>query len=96
MRHARYEIVHQESDNGTLVLRDLGPHDQFATITNRAEQVVADLHRYGVLQGRRLLYYDSAGELTEILHDNDAFAGFGFPKGAMSCQRHSPAQSLTV
>lgn len=73
MNGARYEIV---SDGKMLVLRDVGPWSEHPTVTNDAEQVVEELAaRVG---GRRLLYYDSDGELTEIRHDGAKFIGFGF------------------
>lgn len=62
MRRSNYEIVLQDMER--MVLRDIGPWDHFLTITNDAENVVAELR--GTLRGRRLFYYDSEGELTEI------------------------------
>lgn len=62
MRRSNYEIVFEDEEK--MVLRDIGPWDHFLTITNDAENVVLELR--GVLRGRRLFYYDSEGELTEI------------------------------
>lgn len=65
-------------------MRDLGPWDQYLTVTNAAEQVVADLIKTGVLQpDQRLFCYDSAGQLDEMLVREGKFAGFAFaPEGA--------------
>lgn len=60
-----------------LVIRDIGPWDKHMTITNGAEDVVEQLVAEGKLpEGRRLLYYDSEGELDEILVKDGKFAGF--------------------
>ncbi len=57
-----------------VVLQDLGPWNKYATITNAAEKVVAEmLPQLGL---RRLLYYDSEEELTELLIKDGHFAGF--------------------
>lgn len=72
MRCANYTIV---ADNDKeLVIIDVGPWDQFPTITNSAERVVDELA--GRLGDRKLLYYDSDGNLDELLVNNEAFAGF--------------------
>lgn len=53
-----------------LVVRDLGPWDRFPTITNAAEELVEELHRLGHLSPERhLLYYDSEGQLDELVLD---------------------------
>ncbi|MHC4718175.1 MAG: hypothetical protein ACYS5V_14475 [Planctomycetota bacterium] len=60
-----------------IVLRDVGPHSRFPTITNDAEAVVADLNAAGLLTpGRRVFYYDSAGGLDELVVQNGRFYGF--------------------
>lgn len=75
-RRANYEIVHQ--NEGSLVIRDLGPWDQYMTVTNAAEVVVEELD--SVLNGRRLFYYDSEDEFGEIIVENGRFSGFRFAK----------------
>ena len=51
-----------------VVIRDLGPWHQHYTVTNDAENVVAKLHEAGQLtDARRLLYFDSRGDLDEIV-----------------------------
>jgi hypothetical protein len=47
-----------------LVIRDIGPWDSHPTVTNAAEEVVADLAKR--LGGRRLFYYDSEGQWKEV------------------------------
>jgi len=70
---AHFHIV--EATPYSLCLRDIGPWDRHLTITNDAENVV--LRVAHMLRGRRLFYYDSVGELTELcLTENCRFAGF--------------------
>lgn len=76
MKLPSYEIVRCETDDKTLVLTDVGPWDVFPTITNGAEVLLAHLMATGIVQGRRILYYDSEGELTELLHRDGRFVGF--------------------
>lgn len=74
---ANYEIV--EDVPSRIVLRDLGPWDKYMTITNAAESVIEELaRRPGGIGNRRVFYYDSAGELDELLVKDEAFAGFKY------------------
>jgi hypothetical protein len=61
-------------------LEDIGPWDQYRTITNDAEAVVAYLHQKQILTPeKQIIYTDSDGEWTEIYHDGVGnFEGFGF------------------
>ena len=71
-RHARYSILNV--DGQFVWLNDLGPWSEFSTITNDAEGVVALVaQRY---PNHRIKYYDSEGELTELLVKDGKFAGF--------------------
>ncbi|MEE8241505.1 MAG: hypothetical protein V3R16_09580 [Nitrospirales bacterium] len=75
MNSANFEIV--ERDKYHVVLRDLGPWDERLTITNDAPAVVQDLVSDGTLaKGAWLFYYDSAGDLDEIIVTDGRFAGF--------------------
>lgn len=79
MKHnrANYVIVESESTPTRLVIRDVGPWDQFWTVTNAADEVVRELFAAGKLSdGRSLFYYDSAGELDRIVHDDGRFIAF--------------------
>ena len=70
MNHARFSLVAAETSARVLTIRDLGPHDRHKTITNDAEYLVRVLSHRGVLEaGRRLCYYDTQGELAELVHD---------------------------
>lgn len=74
--NSNYQIVNIEP-NKSITLRDLGPWDQFMSVTNDAEAVVQKLVRSGRLQpGMRLFYYDSEDNLDEILVRDGEFAGF--------------------
>lgn len=57
-----------------IVLRDVGPHDRYKTITNAAEWVVAQL--VNRLKGRRLYYIDTDGNTDELVIHDGKFAGF--------------------
>ncbi len=72
MRRANYKIVGEDED--VILLDDMGPWDQFLSITNAAEQVVAELAPK--LRGRHLIYYDTDGELTELEYKGAEFTGF--------------------
>jgi len=76
MNSANYRII--RTTEAYILLEDLGPWSQHPTITNDAEQVVEAVAVQ--LGNRRLLYYDSEGDLTELKHTNGKFTGFGFVK----------------
>jgi hypothetical protein len=60
--------------HGAFVLvidQDSGP-----SVTNDAENVIEDLSRAGVLDGRRVLYRDTDGRWDELLVRDGAFVGF--------------------
>jgi hypothetical protein len=87
MRHAQFETVTSECTPDVLVIRDVGPWDEFPTVTNDAEYVVRACTGTGALfpkggpgrgaRLRRLWYYDSDGELGELRHDcKGKFLGF--------------------
>jgi hypothetical protein len=61
------------------VIRDDGGGDAMS-VTNNAEAVVLLLQNSGRLDGHlKLYYYDSDGQLDELLHDNrGTFLGFRF------------------
>jgi len=59
--------IEYESAN-IVCLVDLGPWDQYPTLTNAVEVVILELKHLGVLQlGTRLFYRDSEGQPGEIL-----------------------------
>ncbi|MCC7475831.1 MAG: hypothetical protein IT425_10575 [Pirellulales bacterium] len=80
--HAKFEIEWDNTTTDAIVLRDLdGPR----SITNDAEAVVAELYGRGLLGSprligshhRRVLYYDTQGNLDELKHDGRGrFTGF--------------------
>lgn len=57
-----------------MVIRDIGPWDKHLTVTNGAQQVAKELQ--SKLNGRRLFYIDSEGELGELLIKEGKFAGY--------------------
>jgi len=73
-RHARFSIV--RSDANSITIRDEGPWDEVPTVTNDAEDVVRRMIADYGLGSRRLFYYDSDGELTELVVENGAFARY--------------------
>ncbi len=65
---ANIEIVSTTGFDQELVIRDVGPWDQFMTVTNDAEGVVRSLWDSALLvPGRRLFYIDSEGDLDELI-----------------------------
>ncbi|MBE3109350.1 MAG: hypothetical protein IMZ46_02380 [Acidobacteria bacterium] len=74
-RNANYIIVVAGPDR--VVIRDVGPWDRYLSVTNDAENVVRELAGNALLRpGRRLFYYDSDGQLDEILFKDGQFVGF--------------------
>lgn len=72
MRKPRFEILEERKDY--VLIRDIGPWDEYPTVTNGAEEVVADLAP--MLQGRRLEYYDSDGERDQLVVRDGKFVEF--------------------
>jgi hypothetical protein len=66
-----YTVV--STDLKSVTLRDdMG----LVSVTNDAESVVREVFiKYG---NRRILYYDSYGELGELIHNSGVFLDFGF------------------
>lgn len=76
MRSANYKVV-RAIPGEPLLIQDIGPWDQFPTVTNDVEGVVAQLTQLGLLDDdRRLFYYDSEAQLAEIRHKGGQFRGF--------------------
>ncbi len=74
-KHAAYSVV--SSDATQITIRDFGPWDRHLTVTNDAEHVVAEMARVYGLGTRRLFYFDSEGQLDELVHDgNGRFVRF--------------------
>ena len=71
---AKYSILEIAEDY--ILIQDEGPWDQYPTITNSAENVLQQLREE--LKERRLIYLDSEGFESEILHNNGVFKGFSF------------------
>lgn len=72
---ASYVIVTGHSD-GSLRIKDTGGETNLS-VTNDVENVVQDLVSCGLLpKGRRLFYFDTNGDLDEILIRDGRFAGF--------------------
>jgi len=75
IRRSNYLVEQRTPDR--LVIRDIGPWDRYATVTNDAEAVVAALSSGGFLPpGCRLYYYDSDGRLDEIVVEHGRFVRF--------------------
>jgi hypothetical protein len=72
MGKANYRI--EWYSGSAVLLTDLGPWDHYKTITNAAEEVVKEVET--VLPGLRIIYLDSEGDLTELLHDGPTFKGY--------------------
>jgi hypothetical protein len=72
MSAARYIVIEDKPDHVTIL--DVGPWDKYKTVTNAAEEVVAEL--LPMLHGRRLDYIDSEGERAVLKIKDGKFAGF--------------------
>lgn len=92
MSRVNYDIVYVAADR--LVIRDLGPWDKFLSVTNAAEDVVQQLlhrlDRHDRLPGedrwRKLFYYDTEGQLDQMLITPEGKFG-GFKSGAQDRTR---------
>jgi hypothetical protein len=73
---ANYSV--KEVTDKRIVLEDLGPWDKYMTITNAAESVVEEIEQAYGIGNRRLFYYDSDGEFTELLVKDGQFAGYKY------------------
>ena len=74
---AQFEIVAETPE--VLTIRDIGSvgGGHSISITNDAEAVVDSLLQSGRLRpGMRLEYYDSNGDLDEIVFDQNGFVAF--------------------
>jgi hypothetical protein len=72
MRHAQFRVIRETREQ--VVIEDVGPWNEHPTVTNDAEWVVEQLA--DKLHSRTLLYFDSFGDLDELLVKNGRFAGF--------------------
>lgn len=71
---ANYRMVGNTPE--LIILQDVGPWDKYITITNAAEAVVAEIEKTYGIGSRRVFYYDSDNELTELVVKDGRFAGF--------------------
>jgi hypothetical protein len=62
-----------ERTNERIVIRDIGPWNQYMSVTNNAENVVRELAPSST---QRIFYYDSEGELDELVHEDGVFQRF--------------------
>lgn len=77
---AQFKIVYDQGLSlplDSLVIQDIGNHATDHTVTNDVENVVKTLYAGGYLKtGQPLFYFDSAGDLDEILHSDGHFIDF--------------------
>ena len=75
-RKANFDVLENIPGN-PLIIRDIGPWDEFLSVTNDAEGVVEKLVESGLLNNnRRLFYYDTDNNLDELLIKDGKFVGF--------------------
>lgn len=79
MRRARAHFRVIEETPKAVLIRDIGPWNLHPTVTNDAEAVVDYL--LPLLKGRRLFYFDSEGDLDELLVRDGKFSGFANATG---------------
>ena len=74
MKRSNYIVVLKCESQ--VLIRDLGPWENYLSVTNDVENVVKELLIHGTIKpGMRLLYIDS---YNEILFDGNGFLGFKF------------------
>ncbi len=71
MTSANYVLL--ERTERHILIRDVGPWESFPTVTNDAEQVVLRLKPQ---KAQRVFYFDSLGELGELVVRDGKFKGF--------------------
>lgn len=75
MNHANFRIIDVSEE--ALLISDEGPWEDYRTVTNDVDWVVAHLCYMGYLKGKqRLFYYDSEGEIAEIVFGEGRFIKF--------------------
>lgn len=76
MRAPNFTVV--EITERVVLVEDCGPWDEYPTITNNPEPVVAEMvHALGIdLGGRELHYIDSDGQTDRILVEGGKPRGF--------------------
>lgn len=63
------------NDLHVIILDDLD--ETLPTVTNSADNVIADIHaKVGGLGSRRVFYRDSSMRYDELMHDDGRFFGF--------------------
>ena len=66
-----------ERNNKFFVIKDMGPWDVNPSITNGAEETIANLHKLYGLGDEKVIYFDSENDLGELRHDGKGhFRGF--------------------
>lgn len=71
MPHHRMPNFYVDTDLQHMIVRDIGPWDVYPTITNAAEVLVKHLHDHHNLGVRELFYYDTEGQLDQLVHDGN-------------------------
>jgi hypothetical protein len=71
--HAEYEI--KTANSKFIYIEDLG-HNQFKTVTNDVEFILARLKENYEIENQRIFYRDSSGDIDEIVHKKGVFKGF--------------------
>lgn len=75
MIKSNYTVV--EDTQFHVTIEDLGPWDEYMSVTNNVEKVLLELHLSGIIKGKRLFYIDSERRKDEICHDGKGnFEGF--------------------
>lgn len=67
--HRRPNYTIKEITNNHILIEDLGPWDEYPTVTNAVEVVVEEM--FAQLHGRKLYYIDSEKQIDEIVYDRD-------------------------
>ena len=75
MREARFKVIGH--NDRVLAIKDIGPWDEYLTVTNDIENVVRRLYASGdLVHGQSLNVVDSEGDCDTVIHEHGEFVSF--------------------
>lgn len=80
MISCNFEIIKNTTEY--LLIKDVGPYDQYMSVTNDVENLIEHLYNSDVLCDKQsLLYIDSSNRVDEIVHLSGNFICFAPVEG---------------
>ena len=81
---SNFVLVRHEPEKFVLI-EDVGPWDQFMSVTNDAENVVIEMAKHYALDRIKLFYIDSEGVTSELKTKDGKFLSYApAPEGLLS------------